>query len=47
MRKIREVLRLKWTSALSNRTIAKSCSIAKSTVGERKAEGTLETYVTY
>lgn len=34
MRKIREVLRLKWTSALSNRTIAKSCSIARSTVGE-------------
>jgi transposase len=34
MRKIRELLRLKWTSQLSNRTIAKSCSIARSTVAE-------------
>ena len=34
MRKIREVLRLKWTSQLSNRTIANSCSIARSTVAE-------------
>ena len=34
MRKIREVLRLKWTSQLSNRTIATSCSIARSTVAE-------------
>jgi len=32
MRKIREVLRLKWTSQLSNRTIAHICSIARSTV---------------
>jgi len=34
MRKIREVLRLKGTSQLSNRTIATSCSIARSTVAE-------------
>src|ERR1035438_9540358 len=34
MRKIREVLRLKWTSQLSNRSIAQSCSIARSTVAE-------------
>jgi len=34
MRKIREVLRLKWTSQLSNRTIAQSCSIARSSVAE-------------
>lgn len=32
MRKIREILRLKWTSKLSNREIAKSCSTARSTV---------------
>ena len=32
MRKIREILRLKWTSQLSNREIAKSCSTARSTV---------------
>lgn len=34
MRKIREVLRLKWTSQLSNRSVAQSCSIARSTVAE-------------
>lgn len=34
MRKIREVLRLKWASQLSNRAIAKSCAIARSTVAE-------------
>ena len=34
MRKIREVLRLKWASQLSNRAIAKACSIARSTVAE-------------
>lgn len=34
MRKIREILRLKWTAQLSDRTIAKSCSIARSTVAE-------------
>ena len=32
MRKIREILRLKWASQLSNREIAKSCSTARSTV---------------
>ena len=34
MRKIREVLRLKWSSQLSDRAIAKACSIARSTVAE-------------
>ena len=34
MRKIRELLRLKWSSHLSNRKIAKCCSIARSTVSE-------------
>jgi transposase len=34
MRKIAEVLRLKWECGLSNRTIARSCSIAHSTVAE-------------
>jgi transposase len=34
MRKIREILRLKWTSQLSNRTIAQSCSLARSTVAD-------------
>jgi transposase len=34
MRKIKEVLRLKWEQGLTNRTIAKSLSIARSTVGE-------------
>ena len=34
MRKIREVLRLKWSAQLSNRAIAKSCAIARSTVAE-------------
>jgi len=34
MRKIAEVLRLKWECGLSNRTIARSCSISHSTVGE-------------
>ncbi len=40
MRKIREVLRLKWGCGLSNRAIARSCSISHSTVGEylRRAE---------
>jgi len=31
MRKIKEVLRLKWENNLSNRQIAKSCSISHST----------------
>jgi transposase len=34
MRKITEVLRLKWTCDLSNRAIARSCRISHSTVGE-------------
>jgi len=34
MRKIREVLRLKWECGLSNRAIARSCSISHSTVAE-------------
>ena len=34
MRKIQEVLRLKWAGGLSNRTIARSCSISHSTVKE-------------
>jgi transposase len=40
MRKIREVLRLKWECGLTNRAIARSCSISHSTVGEyvRRAE---------
>jgi transposase len=41
MRKIREVLRLKWECGLTNRAIARSCSISHSTVGEylQHAEG--------
>ena len=34
MRKIQEVLRLKWESGLSNRAIARSCSISPTTVSE-------------
>jgi hypothetical protein len=34
MRKIREILRLKFECGLSQRDIAKSCSIGRSTVGE-------------
>lgn len=34
MRKIKEVLRLKWECGLSDRRIAHSCSIGKTTVGE-------------
>jgi transposase len=34
MRKIREVIRLKWSSGLSNRAIARSCRIVHSTVRE-------------
>ncbi len=54
MRKIREVLRLKWSAQLSNRTIAKSCAIARSTVAEclerlsatnpGRLQGTVELY---
>lgn len=40
MRKIREIYRLKYESGLTNRKIAKSCSVARSTVGSylEKAE---------
>lgn len=34
MRKIREVLRLRWECGLSERTVAASCSLARSTVGK-------------
>ena len=34
MRNIREILRLKWHKGLSNRQIAKSCAISRSSVGE-------------
>ena len=34
MRKIREILRLKWITGASARQIAKSCNIARSTVQE-------------
>jgi transposase len=34
MRKIKEILRLKWECKLSNRKIAKSCSVAHSTVAD-------------
>src|SRR5512139_1086335 len=34
MRKIKEVLRLKWEKGFTNRTIARSVSIARSTVGQ-------------
>jgi transposase len=34
MRKIKEVLRLKWEKLFSDRQIARSCSIARSTVGD-------------
>lgn len=40
MRKIREILRLKWECGLSNRAIGRSCSLSHDTVGEylRRAE---------
>jgi len=34
MRKVREVLRLSWACRLSSRDVARSCGIARSTVGE-------------
>jgi transposase len=34
MRKIAEVFRLKWACGLSNRAVARSCSISHSTVAE-------------
>jgi len=42
MRKIREVLRLKWEGGLSNRAVAHSCSISPTTVSEyvRRAQAT-------
>jgi transposase len=42
MRKVKEVLRLKWGCGLSHRQIAKSCGIARPTVAEyiRRAEDT-------
>ena len=40
MRKIREILRMKWELKLSERVIARSCCISRSTVAEyvRRAE---------
>ena len=40
MRKIREILRLKWECQLSERVVARSCCISRSTVGDyvRRAE---------
>jgi len=40
MRKIKEILRLKYEAGLSNRAIAGACNISNSTVGEylRRAE---------
>jgi transposase len=42
MRKIKEVIRLKWQNACTNKQIAKSCNIARSTVREylRRAQDT-------
>ena len=34
MRKVKEVLRLKWLCGLSHRQIAESCSIGRTTVSE-------------
>ena len=34
MRKVKEILRLKWEQRLTNRAIARSCSIGRTTVGE-------------
>ena len=34
MRKIREILRLKWEQGLSHRQIAESCQVARPTVTE-------------
>jgi transposase len=41
MRKIHEILRLKWETGLSNRQIAKSCCVSRSTIAEylRRAQG--------
>ncbi len=42
MRKVREILRLKYDSGLTDRQIAKSCSVARSTVASylRQEKGT-------
>ena len=34
MRKIKDILRLKWACGLSNRQVAASCGVARSTVAE-------------
>lgn len=34
MRKIKEILRLKWEAGLSNRAISRACKISNSTVSE-------------
>jgi transposase len=34
MRKVREVLRLKWERGVSNRLIARSCRVSRSTVAD-------------
>jgi DNA-binding transcriptional regulator LsrR (DeoR family) len=34
MRKIKDILRLKWAHGLSNRQVAVSCGVARSTVAE-------------
>jgi transposase len=41
MRKIHEILRLKWETGLSNRQIATSCSVSRSTIADylRRAQG--------
>jgi transposase len=39
MRKIKEVIRLKWEQRLTNRAIARGCSIGRSTVGEYLCKG--------
>jgi IS30 family transposase len=41
MRKIHDILRLKWACGLSDRQIARSCGVARSTVAEglRRAAG--------
>ena len=40
MRKIREILRLKWECELSHRQIAESCQVARPTVTEYIARAT-------
>ncbi len=45
MRTIREILRLKWACQRSNREIAQSCHIARSSVGECLARATAPGYL--